>query len=384
VTTPELLPQPQPGWNRVGSRAGRLVLFVLMIYLFLAAIELFGGAMKLAGHDTAQRLFHGLSNPFAGLAVGILATALVQSSSVTTSTVVAMVGAGKLPLAHAVPIVMGANIGTSVTCMLVSLGHITHSPSFRRAFAGATMHDMFNLLAVLVFFPLELATGFLRRTACWLVTVLPWGDQSGTFHSPVKSAVKWLAHRIQGLVAWVSGLEGGWLAAVLCGLAFAMIVVSLVTITRNMRILIADRIEHWLNRVLLRSGLLGLAIGALITALVQSSSITTSLLVPMYGAGVLKLEAGFPLTLGANIGTTITALLASTVTGPAGLTIAVVHLLFNVCGTLLVMPVRYVRHVPIRLAEKLADLTIRNKIWALVYIGLVFFLLPLAGILIWE
>jgi len=279
---------------------------------------------------------------------------------------------------------MGANIGTSITCMLVSLGHITHAPSFRRAFAGATMHDMFNLLAVLIFFPLELATGFLRHTAIWLVAVLPFRAGSGEFHSPIKLAVKWLAHRIEGFVGWSTSLQGGWLAVLLCALAFAMIVVSLVAITRNMRVLIADRIEQWLNKVLMRSGLLGLAVGTLVTALVQSSSITTSLLVPMYGAGVLKLEAGFPLTLGANIGTTVTALLASTVTGPAGLTIAVVHLLFNACGTTLVMPVRAIRRIPIRLAEKLADLAIRNRLWVLAYIGLVFFLIPLAGILIWK
>ena len=146
----------------------------------------------------------------------------------------------------------------------------------------------------------------------------------------------------------------------------------------------ADRIEQWLNRVLSRSGLLGLAIGAVITAAVQSSSITTSLLVPMFGAGVLTLEAGFPIMLGANIGTTITALLASTVTGPAGLTIAVVHLLFNVSGTLIFFPVKSVRRIPIRLSEKLADLAVRNWIWIVVYVVGVFIVVPLAGILIWR
>ncbi len=162
MTTPALCPRPQPAWRRIGTRAARLATFGLLIYLFLAAIELLGAAMKLAGHDVAQRLFVGLENPFAGLAVGILATALVQSSSATTSTVVALVGVGELPLEHAVPIVMGANIGTTITNTLVSLGHLTHGPSFRRAFAGATMHDLFNLLTVAIFFPLELATGFLR------------------------------------------------------------------------------------------------------------------------------------------------------------------------------------------------------------------------------
>jgi len=363
----------------------RLILLLLMVYAFLAAIELFKNAIGMIGQGAADRLFGGLENPFAGLAVGILATALMQSSSVTTSMVVALVGSGELELQHAVPIVMGANIGTSITCALVSLGHVTRSAEFRRAFAGATAHDVFNVLSVTLLFPLELATGYLRHGAQWLVRALPFEAVGGEFHSPVKTAVEWLARLVQSCVQRALGLdEGKLLAALLAVLAAAIIVAALVVITKNMRVLMADRIEQWLNRVLSRSGLLGLAIGALITAAVQSSSITTSLLVPMFGSGVLKLEAGFPIMLGANIGTTITALLASTVTGPAGLTIAVVHLLFNLSGTLIFFPVKLVRRVPIRLSEKLADLAVRNWIWIVVYIVGVFIVLPLAGILIWR
>ncbi len=363
----------------------RLVLFALMLYMFLGAIELFKNGIGMAGAGTAKSLLSGLENPFAGLAVGILATALVQSSSVTTSIVVASVASGQLELQHAVPVVMGANIGTSITCALVSLGHITRGHEFRRAFAGATAHDIFNLLTVLVLFPLELATGYLRITAKWLVEALPFQAVGGEFHSPVKTAVGWLADFIQWSVQQATGLpEGGLLAGILAGLAAAMVVAALVVITGNMRVLMADRIEQWLNRVLRRSGLLGLAIGAGITAVVQSSSITTSLLVPMFGAGVLALEAGFPIMIGANIGTTITALLASTVTGPAGLTIAVVHLLFNLSGTLLFFPLKFMRRIPIALAEKLGDAATRNRIWVLVYIVGVFIVVPVLGILIWK
>jgi len=363
----------------------RVILLALMVYVFLAAIELFKNAIGMVGQDAAARLFSGLENPFAGLAVGILATALMQSSSVTTSMVVALVGSGELELQHAVPIVMGANIGTSITNTLVSLGHITRGTEFRRAFAGATVHDIFNLLTVLLLFPLELTTGCLRQGARWLVGVLPLDAVGGEFHSPVKTAVKWLAELIESWAQHALGLqEGKWLAGLLAVLAAAMIVGALVVITKNMRVLMADRIEQWLNRVLRRSGLLGLAIGTLMTAAVQSSSITTSLLVPMFGAGVLTLEAGFPIMLGANIGTTVTALMASVVTGPAGLTIALVHLLFNASGTLLFFPVRFMRRIPIMLSEKLADLAVRNWIWAAVYVIGVFIVVPLLGILIWK
>jgi len=366
------------------SWQARLALFVSMLYVFLAAIDLFGISMEILGTETAESLLVGLNNPFAALAVGILATALVQSSSVTTSLVVGMVGTGDLELAQAVPLVMGANIGTSITCILVSLGHVTQGAAFRRAFAGATVHDIFNLLTVLILFPLEMTTGYLRKTAVWLVAVLPLQGAGGEFHSPVKTAVEWFARLIESFFRNLLALDGPWLAGVLCVLAVAMIIAALVVITKNMKILMADRIEQWLNRVLGRSGLLGLAIGAAVTATVQSSSITTSLLIPMFGAGVLKLESGFPIMLGANIGTTITALLAATVTGPAGLTIAVAHLLFNISGTLLFFPLRFTRRIPIFLAEKLAGLAVRNRIWMLIYIFGVFVVIPVVGILIWK
>lgn len=362
----------------------RLILFVVMLYVFLAAIELFSDAFKMAGRDTAKGLFSGLENPFAGLAVGILATVLVQSSSVTTSTVVAMVGSGTLPLAYAVPMVMGANIGTSITNTLVAIGHVTQGAAFRRAFAGATVHDVFNLLTVLILFPLELATGYLRHTAQWLVQVLPLQEAGGELPNPVKASVKWLAGLIESCLRDGLGLQGGLLVGVLLAVALGMIIVALMVITKNMRILMADRIEQWLNRVLRRRAVLGLAIGTVITATVQSSSITTSLLVPMFGAGVLSLEAGFPIMLGANIGTTITALLAGSVSTRAGLTVAVVHLLFNLSGTLLFLPFRPMRRVPIRLAEKLAELCARNRVWVLVYIFGTFVVAPLVGILIWK
>jgi sodium-dependent phosphate cotransporter len=370
--------------QRRGRGLVRLVLLMLMVYLFLAAIELFGDSLGMFGKNAVEDLFSGLANPFAGLAVGIMATAVVQSSSFTTSMVVVAVGNGNLQLEHAVPVVMGANIGTSITCALVSLGHIRRSSEFRRAFAGATAHDVFNLLTVLILLPLELATGYLRHAAGWLVKALPFGAVSGEFHSPVKTAVEWLAQCIQACGHGLGLPKGKLLAGVLAVLAAAMVAAALVAITRNMRALMADRIEAWLNRVLRRSGLLGLAIGTVITATVQSSSITTSLLVPMFGSGVLSLEAGFPIMIGANIGTTLTALLASTVTGPLGLTIAVVHLLFNVSGTLLFFPLRFMRRIPVRLAEGLAGLALRNWLWVVVYLVGVFVVAPLVGIWLWR
>jgi len=373
------------------SWIGRVFVLLLMLYVFLTAIALFGDAIEMVGQDTAKQLFKGLKNPFAALAVGILATVLVQSSSVTTSMIVAAVGASALtggetlPLAYAIPMVMGANIGTSITNTLVSLGHVTRDAEFRRAFAGATVHDIFNLLTVLILFPLEITTGFLRKSAVWLVAHLPIEGTGGKFHSPIKGAVKAFVKLIDSFFHNTLGMENGSvLAIVFAVLALVMVVFALIIITRVMKSLMADRIEQWLNRVLKKRGSLGILIGMLVTMAVQSSSITTSLLIPLFGAGILTVEAGFPIMVGANIGTTATALIAATVAGPAGLTIAIVHLLFNLIGTALFFPVQKMRRIPIFLAEQLANAASKNRIWIVVYILGVFIVLPVLGILIWK
>ena len=362
----------------------RILLFLTAIYFFLCAIDIFSIGVRELGQQKAEELLQGMNNPFAGLAAGILATVLVQSSSVTTSLIVGMVGTGALPLACAVPMVMGANIGTSITNTLVSLGHVTQDSAFRRAFAGATVHDIFNLLTVAILLPLELLTHFLQHTAELLVEPLQSIGRGGKFPSPVKAVVKAFAKGVESVFHDGFGLTGAWLSAALFAVAIVFVVVSLIVITKNMRHLLADRIEEWLNRILKKRGYVGLGIGAVITALVQSSSITTSLLVPMFGAGVLKIEAGFPIMLGANIGTTVTALIAALVAGPAGLTIALVHLLFNLTGTLIFFPLQFMRRIPIRLSEMLADITVKNRIWAFVYIATTFVLIPVLGIILWR
>jgi sodium-dependent phosphate cotransporter len=121
-------------------------------------------------------------------------------------------------------------------------------------------------------------------------------------------------------------------------------------------------------------------LGLVVTAMVQSSSITTSLLVPLAGASLITLEQAFPITIGANIGTTVTALLAAlAVTGvnaTAGITIALVHLLFNLSGTLLIYPVERIREIPLSAARWLADTVTESRRWAILYVIGFFYGLP--------
>jgi len=379
------LPEPPTQMQRTLGVLMRVALVLGLLYLFLVAIQMMGGSIKMMGANASEGLFSGVNNPFAGLAVGILATVLVQSSSTTTATIVALVGSGTLTVDQAVPMIMGANIGTTVTNTLVSIGHLRKSMAFRRAFAAATVHDFFNLLCVIVLLPIEIMTGFLAHTAEWATSLIlgaPGAETAAggvTYKSPIKVAVKAAFKGAQGLLEDF-GFEGTALAVAILVVGIALTFTCLILITKNMRALVSGPLEHALNRSLGRSGLIGILIGILITAAVQSSSITTSLLVPLCAAGILSLENAFPIMLGANIGTTITAMLASLGTDErGGLTIALVHLTFNICGVLLFYPIKRLRHLPLRAARWLADKASVNPIWVLGYVGGAFVLMPLLG-----
>jgi len=390
------------GGRRDLHPALRFFLFLLLLFGFLVSIKLMGNSFKLQGGDTATELLKSVTNPFAGLAVGILATVLVQSSSVTTALIVTLVGSRAMPVSVAVPMIMGANIGTSVTNTIVALAHMRQSREFERAFAGATMHDFFNLMAVAIFLPLELLTadlfaghpgGVLTEAALQLALLFDSNlDLESTasvavksgWKSPIKIVVGGAAKFIQGLVVSDADNATTTEAIMLGTVGLAGIFASLVFITKNMRKLIADRAERALNRVLQKSGLIGIAVGVLLTVAVQSSSITTSLLIPMIAAGVLSVRNAFPITLGANIGTTVTALLAATVAGSWGLVIALVHFCFNGAATLVLYPIPAVRYLPVRMAEGLARLTLRNRMWAVLYVVITFVVIPLAGMMIFR
>jgi len=359
------------------ARAG---LVVALIYVFLVGVASLESGIELLGADVQEQLFARVSNPLAGLFVGILATVLVQSSSASTSVIVGLVASGAVGLDAAVPMIMGANIGTTVTNTLVSLGHVRQSAEFTRAFAAATVHDFFNLAAVVILLPLELLTGVLSESAGWISDRLV-GSAGAEWESPVKSLVGWPVDRTIDLADALT-VDGTVLGVAMVVLGLAIILASLSFITRNMRTLIAARVERSLNAMLGKGGgLVAMALGVIITIAVQSSSITTSILVPLAAAGVLTLRNAYPVTLGANVGTTITALLAALAASrPEALTIALVHTLFNVAAIVIIYPVGVIRDLPIRGAEALSRIAAARPSMALGYVIGTFIVLPLVGI----
>jgi len=358
----------------------RALVVVALLFIFLMGVNGLGDGFKALGGHLLDSFFAATENPFVGLMVGILATSLVQSSSLTTSLIVVMVAAPEnpLPLANAIPMVMGANIGTTVTNALVSLAHMGRREEFRRAFAVATCHDFFNLMTVAILLPLELLTGYLHRAAIWLSSLVT-GLGGVQYESPIKGALKTAQAPIKAAISALIDsprVEG----IVLVVVSAILIFFALTMLVKVLRAAMETRVEVVLSQVFGRSAVVAIIVGMVVTATVQSSSITTSLLVPLAGAGMITLEQAFPVTIGANIGTTVTALMASlAVTGPnagIGVTIAVVHLLFNMSGMLLFYPVPVVRSLPLAAARWLAKVATRSRPLAVAYVLTQFYIIP--------
>ena len=347
-----------------------------LLYLFLISIGLMGASFKMFGKELADHILDFTDSPVRGLFIGILATSLVQSSSTTTSMVVGMVAGGVLTVPNAIPIIMGANIGTSVTNTLVSLAHITRRREFQRAFAASTVHDVFNLLAVLILFPLQYYTNFLGLMAEYLGNAFQNVGGLKMFNplkAVTKPAIDLIMHQTQELV------ERQNVAAIVV-LVFGVILlfISLKYLTIALRKIVLSRRAGFFERHMFGSPVRGFTVGVVLTTLVQSSSVTTSVAVPLAGAGILSLRQIFPYTLGANIGTTVTAILASLATGElAPVTVAFSHLLFNICGIIVITVPPPLRNVPLRLARWLSILAIRRRWLPIVYVIGIFFVLPL-------
>lgn len=352
------------------SALTKTFLIIGLVYLFILSITLLGISIKSLGAEAANTILQITASPLVGLAIGVLATSIIQSSSTTTSIVVGMVGSGTLPLQSAVAIVMGANIGTSVTNILVSLLYIPRKDEFKAAFTGAIVHDLFNVCSVIVLLPLQIHFNLIGRTA-ELMEHFVGGSGGIHFKSPLKAITMPVAK-------WVLALAGdnGWVGIVV---ALLLLFVAMRYIVKVLKSLVLVRVEKFFQKYIFRNAALGFLLGIALTMTVQSSSITTSLVVPLVGAGVLRISQVYPYVLGANIGTTITAFLAAIATGVhSAVAVAFAHLTFNLYGMAVFWPLK---RIPIGLSEWLSSLVHRSRLIPLVYIVTVFFIVP--AIIIW-
>jgi len=436
----------------------RLPCLVGCLYLFICSLEVLSTSFRLMAGKTAGSIFREnplLVNPVVGLMMGVLFTVLVQSSSTCTSVIVSMVSSGILEVRNAIPMIMGANIGTSLTNTLVSFSQVTDRDQFERAFAGATVHDCFNWLTVSVLLSVEVCTGYLYHLTGWLTEHLELeaGESTAPSVKPVNllgALTKPLTHKIVQinkpvLKCWALGgcqeerllkvwcpVENGtltydlhndsqqlaaetdfhynstngvdgeekcdfllnydgvsdfYLGLVLFGLALGSLSTCLIFIVKLLHSLLQGTVAELAKKTINSevpglpwlSGYIAILAGALLTFLVQSSSVFTSTITPLVGLGLISVDRMYPLTLGSNIGTTTTALLASLSADPGmlrnSLQIALCHLTFNLHGILLFYPIPAMRW-PLGMCKVLGRTTAQYRWFAIVYLLIMFVVAP--------
>lgn len=345
--------------------------FLFLLYLFFFSIELMSEAFKLAGRGFAEQLVSTASDPLAGLIIGFLATSLIQSSSTTTTIVVGLVASGALSISVAIPIVMGANIGTTMTNTIVSMGHVTRSHEFEKAFAASTVHDFFNILAAITLLPIEIMWHPIEKGAHFIEAIFE-GVGGMKLASPLKLLVGPPADFFLELIPHELPL---------LAIALGVLFFALSQMMKVMRGAVLDRLEGLFSRVLFRNDAASFSLGMVTTAAVQSSSATTSLIVPLAGTGVLSLRQIYPYTLGANVGTTITAILASFSTGnPAAVTVALAHLVFNILGIAIYYPLKALPMWMARWAGRIAGKSKGNSA-LVIAVYIILHIIPIAYVL---
>ncbi|KAF2361946.1 Sodium-dependent phosphate transport protein [Trinorchestia longiramus] len=438
---------------RVVLNISKVLMVFVLLYFFICSLDLLSSSFRLISGKSTSSLLGGeyMRNPVVGLMVGILLTVLVQSSSTSTSIVVSMVSAGMLNVHESIPIIMGTNIGTSVTNTIVSLTQVGDREQFRLAFAGATVHDMFNWLSVIVMLILELSFGLLEKLTgaivesvalgsgsdikilkvvtepftdliieldsvvlkCWglgewlekdtmikqfcesytnsslevnLQNVVNSTVSSGSgfcIEDPTEVGVEHSCH----FLFYGTALTDSQVGIILLVASLIILCSALIIIVKLLNSMLKGSIALVIKKTLNAdipyvpwlTGYIALAIGAVMTFIVQSSSIFTSTLTPLIGIGIITVERAYPLTLGSNIGTTTTALLASLAGEGEGLAnavqIALVHLFFNIFGILIFYPIPFMRF-PIPMCKALGKITAQYRWFAVVYLIFMFFLMP--------
>ena len=177
-------------------------------------------------------------------------------------------------------------------------------------------------------------------------------SKNEVFKSPIKTAIKWGAKHLESL-----SFDNNGFYIFLSVLLTFMMLYSIVKLLRSM---VLDNVKQYFDRYIFKTAFRAILFGIVLTIMVQSSSITTSTIVPLAGAGVVTLRQLYPFTLGANIGTTVTALLASLTLNVTAMVAAFAHLFFNIFGIVLIFLNPLLKEIPIKLAELMSDLSLKN------------------------
>ncbi|PZX58286.1 sodium-dependent phosphate cotransporter [Algoriphagus ratkowskyi] len=353
--------------NNKVNKAKSYLMMMLALMLFIFAIDLLTVAMSHLNNEIAENILQATRNPFISLFIGLLMTALIQSSSTVTASVVAVVASGNMALEQAVPMVMGANIGTTLTSSLVSLSYIMNKKEFKRAFSAGMLHDIFNICTVVILLPLEVYFGFLSKIS---VAIAHFFMPDESYSGPI------VYNKVftRPLSEWISNT---------IDIPFLTMILSIFLVFSAIKILSTSVYKAFvvnsfqdINKLIFKNTYMAFIYGMFFTAAVQSSTVTTSLVVPLVAKKKVSVRKAFPFIIGANIGTTITAAIAAIYKTEAAIALAIVHFLFNFIGALIFLPFPTLRNIPVLLAIYMGKRTVKSRILGFVYILLTFFVIP--------
>ncbi len=344
---------------------------IIVLALFLISIDLLVASLSHIGKDIIESILIITANPFVSLFVGLLITALIQSSSTTTSMVVAMVASGSLEMHRAIPIIMGANIGTTLTSNIVSLSFITKKKEFQRAFSTAVLHDQFNILVTIILFPLQYSYNFLGYISESITNFIGPSQLEGTLYTGTFPGRMILSESIIDLIGN---------PIITFFLAILLLFSSIKLLTSFIYRIFIGSTKIKLENLLFRNPFKSFGWGAGLTAMIQSSSVTTSFVVPIVATGKVRVKDIYPFIIGANIGTTVTALLAALFKSPAAISVAIAHLMFNLIGGVIFLFIPGLNKLPLLIANYLGKLCFKYSVISVIYIIIIFFLLPFAFI----
>ncbi|KAL3667932.1 hypothetical protein V7S43_006809 [Phytophthora oleae] len=375
------------------------VAMLAALYFFMVAVKFIESGFTVALGCDAKGAFTIANNPLAGLVLGLVSTALLHSSSTITSITVTLVATQGLTIRQGVFIVMGANIGTCVTCIVVAFGQIQTRSRFQRAMEAATVHTMFNVWSVFIMFPLEVIFHPLERLSVLMSDAKTSG---GSFASPVDAVIKPFSSLLirvdtQSIMDITSGkkqctsdvsllsggafegssLSDGQIGVIVVVIGFLMLAASLIWFIQMLAKVFLGPTKVLVSRMLAFNGYINIIAGAMITFVVQSSTVVTCTLTPMAGLGVFTLDQVYPLIVGANLGTCGTALLASLVVGDKqAVAVALAHLWFNVFGIVLFYLIPFMRRPILSWARSIAYFSASWAGVGIAFIFMVYLILP--------
>lgn len=369
------------------------LLLVLGLYLFLLSLTGFKEAWHLAFMNPQNEqwiktiLHNALESPFTGLLAGIVITSMVQSSSATIALVVATVGSGVIEVSHSVFILMGANIGTTITNTIVGLGYGKDSTDFKRVLPSILVDDIFKMLNVALFFTVEVMTGFLHKLSQYSVDFFTEGSGENSFLALFPDLVDIITKPVMNytVLPLANALASPIMSAIIVGVTFFLLLIfALNMMGRSLENLLKDKSEAFLKKALSnRSQAFG--IGLVLCWLLQSSSVTTSLIIPLVSQSIVTLPSVYYYSLGAALGTTCDPgqLLSYLKFGPLGLKAGAIHIFLNLFGVLIFALVPGLKELPQFIAAFLGNTMASRKkgpVYLIGYTLTVFILFPLGAI----